>query len=172
VNWLLIYLHLLGLATWLGEMVFFGAVVAPSLFGGLDRVQAGSVTALIFPGYYTLGYGCGALLLATAIGLWQRTRPAGTVWAVTAVIAGLMLVDCLFAGLDLLPEAEALRPLLHDAASAPSAQLEFDALHRLSMQLNLAVLAGNLILAGLLASRLSGGLAPPRRLSRYGERIL
>jgi uncharacterized membrane protein len=172
VNWLLVYLHLLALAVWSGETVFFGAVVAPALFGGLDRVEAGNVAALIFPGYYGLAYACGALLLATAIGLWQRTRPAGAVWALAAVIAALMLADCLFAGLYLLPEADALRPLLHDAAAAASAQPEFDALHRLSMQLNVAVLAGNLILAGLLATRISAGLAPPRRLSRYGERIM
>ncbi len=172
MNWLLLYVHLLALATWLGETIFFGAVVAPALFGGLDRVAAGNVTALIFPGYYGLGYVCGGLLLATAIGLWQRTRPASGVWALAAVIAGLMLADCLFAGLYLLPEADALRPLLHDAASAASAQPEFEALHRLSTQLNFAVLAGNLILAGLVATRLSAGLAPQRRLSRYGERIL
>ena len=172
MNWLLVYLHLLALGAWLGETIFFGAAVAPALFGALDRVEAGNVTALIFPRYYGLGYVCGALLVATAIGLWQRTRPAGGVWAVAAVIAGLMLADCLFAGLYLLPEADALRPLLHDANAAASAQPQFDALHRLSMQLNLAVLAGHLILAGLLATRLSAGLAPPRRLSRYGERIL
>ena len=67
MNWLLVYLHLLALAVWSGETVFFGAVVAPALFGGLDRVEAGNVAALIFPGYYGLAYACGALLLATRI---------------------------------------------------------------------------------------------------------
>lgn len=172
MNWLLVFLHLFALAAWLGETIFFGAVVAPALFGGLDRVTAGNVTALIFPGYYGVGYVCGAVLVFTGIGLWQRTRPAGATWALAAVIAGLMLGDCLFAGLYVLPEADALRPLLHDAAAAASAQPQFDALHSLSTRLNLAVLAGNLILAGLLAAHVSAGLAPPRRLSRYGERIL
>jgi uncharacterized membrane protein len=173
VNWLLLWLHLLALATWLGETIFFGAVVAPALFGGLDPQQAGTVTALIFPGYYAVGYACGAVLLITAIWLWRRSQPAGTLWATVAVIAALLLAACLFAGLYLLPEADALRPLLHDAAAAASARPRFDALHRLSMQLNVVVLAGNVILAALLAARLSAGIAPQRRLSRYGsERIL
>lgn len=167
--WLLFWVHLLALAVWLGENVFFGAVVAPAVFGGLDREQAGVVTSLIFPGYYLIGYVCGTVLVLTALALWQRSRPGGGLWLIAAAVAGLMLAACLFAGLDLLPQAEALRPRLRDALPGDAVRLEFDALHRLSVQLNSAVLIGNLVLAGLLAARLSSGLAPRRRLSRYGS---
>jgi uncharacterized membrane protein len=169
MNWLVLWVHLVALATWLGETIFFGAVVAPALFGGLEREQAGNVTALIFPGYYLLGYVCGAVLVATALALWQRSRPSGGLWLAAAIVAGLMLGACLFAGLDVLPQADALRPRLHDASAAASVKDQFDALHRLAVQLNFAVLIGNLVLAGLLAARLSAGVAPRRRLSRYSS---
>lgn len=169
MNWLLLWVHLLALATWLGETVFFGAVLAPSLFGGLEKEQAGNVTALIFPGYYAVGYVCGVVLVATALALWQRSRPAGGLWLIAAIVAGLMLGACLFAGLDVLPQADALRPRLHDASAAASVREQFDALHQLAVRLNGVVLIGNLVLAGLLATRLSSGIAPRRRLSRYGS---
>jgi hypothetical protein len=169
MTWLLLWVHLVALATWLGETVFFAAVVAPALFGGLDSEHAGNVTALIFPGYYTVGYVCGVLLVLTALGLWQRSRPTGGLWLAAAVVAGITLAACLVAGLGVLPEADALRLRLHDPAAAASVKAQFDSLHRLAVQLNVAVLVGNLVLAGLLAARLSGGVGPGRRLSRYSS---
>ena len=169
MNWLLLWIHLLALSVWLGETVFFGAVIAPALFGGLGRAQAGAVTALIFPGYYVVGYVCGAVLVVTAMALWQRSRPGGGLWLASAGVALLMLAACLYAGFDVLPQAEALRLQLNEASPPPEAREQFDALHRLAVQLNGVVLAGNLVLAGLVAMRLSGGMAPRRRLSRYSS---
>jgi hypothetical protein len=172
MTWLLLWVHLLALATWLGETIFFGAVVAPALFGGLSSEQAGSAVALIFPAYYVVGYGCGALLVATAIALRQRSRPAGAIWLAAAIVAALSLAVCLYAGLDVLPQADALRLRLHDPAAAATVRDQFDAAHRLAVQLNGAVLVGNLTLAGLLAARLSSGIRPGRRLSRSGSDLL
>jgi uncharacterized membrane protein len=169
MNWLLLWVHVLALATWLGETVFFGAVVAPALFGGLGAEQGGAAVALIFPGYYTAGYVCGAVLVATALALWRRSRPAGGLWLLAALVAGVILAACLFAGLDVLPEADALRLQLHDPVASPAALEQFGALHRLAVRLNAAVLVGNLVLAGLLAARLSRGVHPGRRLSRYAS---
>jgi uncharacterized membrane protein len=168
MNWLLLWAHVLALAVWLGETVFFGVVVAPALFGGLDREQAGAVTALIFPGYYAVGYVCGVVLALTGFALWQRSRPSGGLWLAAAAVATVMLAACLFSGLAILPDAESLRAQLHDAAAPASVREQFDALHRLAVQLNGAVLLGGLVLAGLLAARLNGGLAR-RRLSRYSS---
>jgi len=167
MSWLLLWVHLLALAAWLGETIFFGAIVAPALFGGLGREQAGAVVALLFPGYYALGYVSGTLLVVTALALWRRARPAGGLWLVAALVAGLSLAACLFAGLVVLPEADALRAQLHDPAAPAAVQALFDDLHRRAVQLNGAVLVGNLVLAALLAARLSGGVRPGRRLSSY-----
>ncbi len=172
MNWLLLWVHLVALATWLGETVFFAVVVAPALFGGLGSEQAGTSVALILPGYYVVGYVCGVLLVLTALALWQRSRAVGGLWLAAALVAGVILVACLFAGLYVLPEADALRPRLHDPAAAASVKEQFDALHRLSVQLNGVVLVGNLVLAAFLATRLRGSLGPGRRLSRYGSDLL
>jgi uncharacterized membrane protein len=172
MNWLLLWVHLLALAAWLGETLFFSAVVAPALFGGLDAERAGAAVALIFPGYYAVGYVSGALLVATALALWRRSRPAGGLWLLTGLLAALALGACLFAGLGVLPEADALRQQLHDPAAPASVKERFDAMHRLAVQLNAAVLLVNLVIAGLLAARLGRGLGPGRRLSRYGSDLL
>jgi hypothetical protein len=172
MNWLLLWVHLLALAAWLGETLFFSAVVAPALFGGLDVEQAGAVVGLIFPGYYAVGYASGALLVVTALTLWRRSRPAGGLWLLAGVVAAVALAACLFAGLGVLPEADALRHQLHDPAAPASVRERFDALHRLAVQLNGVVLLANLVIAGLLAARLSRGVGPGRRLSRYGSDLL
>lgn len=169
MTWLLLWVHLLALAVWLGETVFFGAVVAPALFGHLSSEQAGDVTALIFPGYYMVGYVCGALLVLTALALGRRARSGGGLWLVAAGVAAMILVACLFAGLGVLPEADALRPHLHDAGAPASVRERFDTLHALAVQLNMAVLIGNLILAGLLATKLVGSAGARRRLSSYSS---
>src|SRR5262249_38473366 len=91
MNWLLLWIHLFALPAWLGETLFFSAVVAPALFGGLDVEQAGAAVALIFPGYYVLGYASGALLVGTALALWRRSRPAGGLWLLSGVLAALAL---------------------------------------------------------------------------------
>lgn len=172
MNWLLLWVHVVALATWLGETVFFSVVVAPALFGGLGMDQAGSSVALILPGYYVVGYVCGVLLVLTALALWQRSRPVGGLWLAAALVAGFILLACLVAGLYVLPEADALRPRLHDPAAAASVKAQFDALHRFAVQLNGVVLIGTLALAGLLAARLRGSVGPGRRLSRYGSDLL
>ena len=169
MNWLLLWLHLIALGVWLGETVFFGVIVAPALFGNLGAQEAGTITALIFPGYYAVGYVCGVLLVLTAGALWQRSQPAGGLWLIAAVVAAIMLCACLYAGLVVLPEASALRPLLHDSASEGAVRPRFEALHGLAVQLNFVVLAGTLILGGLMAAKLSSGIVPRRRLSRYSS---
>lgn len=169
MSWLLLWVHVVALAIWLGETVFFALVVAPALFGGLDAQQAGAAVALIFPGYYLAGYACGALLIATALALWQRSGPGGGVWLAAALVSGAMLAAELIGGLYILPQADALRIQLREASAAPAVREQFDQLHRVAVQLNAAVLIGNLILAGLVASRLSRGVTPRRRLSRYGS---
>src|SRR5512134_1836992 len=127
MSWLLLWAHLLALAVWLGETVFFGVVVAPALFGGLEREQAGAITALIFPGYYAVGYVCGVVLVVTGLALWHRSRPGGGLWLAAAAVAAVMLAACLFSGLVVLPDADALRARLHDPAAPDSVREQFDA---------------------------------------------
>ncbi len=142
------FAHLLALVIWVGGVIFFSFVTAPSLFGALPRELAGRATAAIFPRYYLLGTICGGVAILTAIGMGLRAGPAEAGSLRRAVLAELVLLVAmtgltLYAGQVLLPQASAARLELaapegtpaHDAANA-----RFGRLHRRSVLINGAVL--------------------------------
>jgi uncharacterized membrane protein len=144
--------HLLALAVWLGETVFLSFVVAPTLFSAFPQ-EAGRVMSALFPWYYRIGYACGAILLATSFAFW-RSGAGGVRGAITMGVAALMLGAVLWAGIVIQPRARALRLEVHGAAPTATAKLEFDRLHRRSVQLNSVVLLGGLAIAALTAVKL------------------
>lgn len=144
--------HLLFLGLWLGATVFFSLVVAPTLFTSFPTQEAGQVMSALFPSYYRFGYVCGASLVATSLFLWRRTDLSAP-WLPLSALAALMLFTTLYAGAFLQPRAHELRAELHGTASAPEARVEFDQIHRRSVQLNGAVIVGNLLMVGLVAWR-------------------
>ncbi|HEY2388628.1 MAG TPA: DUF4149 domain-containing protein [Candidatus Binatia bacterium] len=129
----------LALVVWLGEVVFFSFVVAPSVFGALPSETAGQVVGAIFPRYYALGAGAGALALAAALGL-RAEAAARAPWSAVCVMLVLMLAATVYAGRVVHPQAQALRPGLHEATVDPAVKERFDRLHRRAVQLNGAVL--------------------------------
>lgn len=129
----------LALAVWLGEIVFFSFVVAPSVFRALPQDVAGQVVGVIFPRYYALGAVAGAIAMIAALALragTSATRP----WSAAVLMLVLMLLATLYAGRVLQPRAQALRPQLREAVVDPAVRAEFDRLHRLAVQLNGGVL--------------------------------
>ena len=147
-------IHLLALAIWLGGTVFFSLVVGPTLFRSLPTEEAGRVMSALFPNYYRLGYVCGALLLVTGAVLWRTAADHAGRLGVAVVLTVCMLAAVLYAGRVLLPRAHALRQQLSDPAASSDVKTEFDRIHRRSVQLNGAVLLGNLVIVGIVASRL------------------
>ncbi len=147
-------LYVLALCVWLGETIFLSLIVAPTLFRNFPTPQAGEVMSALFPSYYQVGYGCGAVLLVSAVVLARGARRGAGTWGGAALVSGLMLATVLYAGLVVQPRVHALRPQLREPAVAPEVKAEFDQLHRRSVQLNGAVLVGGLLLAGLTATRL------------------
>jgi uncharacterized membrane protein len=135
----------LALVVWLGEVVFFSFVVAPSVFGALPSETAGQVVGAIFPRYYALGAGAGAIALAAAVGLWAEAA-ARRPWSAVCVMLALMLAATVYAGRVVQPEAQALRPRLHEATVDPGVKERFDRLHRRAVQLN-----GGVLLLGIAA---------------------
>jgi hypothetical protein len=148
-------LFLLALSLWVGEIVFFSFVVAPTLFRHLPVEVAGRAVGAIFPRYYALGLGAGAVLLASTLGLAWLAVARRAAWVAAAGLAGVMLVLTLFAATVIRPRAEALRPhLRHGPAPEPAAQAEFDRLHRRAVQLNGLTLLLGLAVLGLGATAL------------------
>jgi uncharacterized membrane protein len=131
---------------WLGVMGFFAAVVAPAAFATLDREAAGRFVGAVFPRYYAVGAGLGALALAALLARMALGRGRAGDW-IPLLLVAVMLGSTLYAWLVVLPAAHAAREALRQAAPAPGALssegLAFARLHRLSSALNgVSMLAG------------------------------
>ena len=107
-----------------GAMLFFSAVVTPTLFRRLGREAAGEALRHLFPAYYTV-LGCASALAAIlyAVDVSFASLNANLL---AAVAAGFFI-----ARFVLLPRINAVRP----APGGTSA--EFRRLHRLSVVINL-----------------------------------
>ncbi len=144
----MLFVFLLAIACWLGGMIFFSAFVAPVLFGRLSVSDAGKIVSTIFPRYYWLGYVAGtvALILALYFALSHRAHGA---WAVTALFLAIALALTVYAGVIVRPQVHAMREMAEQPSPEPARQAEFDRLHHLSVILNGAVIAFDLLaLAG------------------------
>ena len=140
---LLRFVHLLALGVWVGSVVFFSFVTAPTLFGALPRDLAGRAVSAIFPRYYALGGVCGALALLTGLLLGARQAAWGRLLAAELVLLLLMTGIVVYAGRVVLPQAGRARlalPSLEGSPAYDDAKARFDALHRRSVLLNGTVL--------------------------------
>jgi uncharacterized membrane protein len=152
--WALVrWLYLMALIVWVGEVVFFSFVVAPSLFRTFPTAQAGSAVGVIFPTYYRLGYACGAVLLLTTVLLLSAAN-ARLWWSINAGVSVVMLAVTLYAGLVIQPRATELRPQIHAADASQAIKDEFSRLHGLAVTLNGVVLMGGVIASVVTAAAL------------------
>jgi len=155
-------LQVVALALWVGAVVFFSFVTAPSLFTALPREMAGRATAAIFPRYYALGWTCGIVAIAAVVAPMLLGDGLGRRSLVLLVMLGSMLGASLYAGRVILPRAAEARMVREDASRAAehaAAKASFDRLHSRSVALNGAVLL--LGLAALVVAAL-----PPRPILR------
>src|SRR5262245_7447356 len=108
---LLRFLFLAGVGVWVGEIVFFSFVIAPSLFQSLPVDSAGRVLAVVFPRYYRLGLAAGTIAILAACGLGivseQRRR-----WLGVAAAVVVMVAMAGYAAAIIVPRTDALRPHL------------------------------------------------------------
>jgi uncharacterized membrane protein len=147
------WLYLMALVIWLGAVVFFSFVTAPSLFRTFDAPQAGRAVGGIFPTYYRLGYVCGAVLLASSL-MFLAAGTARVQWGASSLLAAAMLAATLYAGLVIQPRATQLRPQIHEAGAPQAVKDEFSRLHRLAVTLNGAVLLCGIGLTVITATKL------------------
>jgi hypothetical protein len=136
-------LALVLLGAWLGSLLVFGCVVAPTAFAVAPTpAVAGNLVGRVLAVLDWAGVAAGVLLAGFSAGLgwgaWTRALPL------------LMSLACLLSRLLLAPEIEALRPHLEEAP----ARARFGLLHGLSVGV-----FGLLILAALalVALRLRAG---------------
>jgi len=147
------WLYLMALIVWVGELVFFSFVGAPSLFRTFPPAEAGRAVGAIFPIYYSIGYVCGIILIIASL-VFLGSAAARTWWSVNSFLAAVMLAATLYAGLAVLPRATALRPQIHEATAAPEIKAEFKRLHHLAVRLNVLVLVCGIGVSVITAVRL------------------
>lgn len=140
------YVFLLSWALWIGAIVFFLFVVAPTAFRALELEHAGKFIRTMFPRYYLVGLLCGlfglmsgGLLIATRFWPWKGGS------TVLVLVFGMMVV-VLWARQRLVPRMNSLRDEAHEAHASEDEDareevlLRWQRLHRLSVRLNLLVL--------------------------------
>ncbi len=150
------YVHLVALVVWIGGVIFFSLVAAPTLFQSLPREVAGRATSVIFPRYYLVGgIAAGvALLTAAARGLVAGHWPRALV--IEIVLIALMGGMTIYAGQVILPEAQRIRatlPTIEGSPEHPVAQARWAVLHQRSVRLNGAVLLLGLVTLWIVAQR-------------------
>ena len=153
---LLRYLHVLALVLWLGGLVVAGAIVAPSVFGVLekvdameDRVLGGQVFGEVLRRLHLLAYAmAGVMIVALTVHRLLGSRPVA--YGIRVTIVGLMLALTVASGLGVSPRVESLQHQVEGPISALPAddarRVEFNRLHGVSSLLLSITAAGGLVL--------------------------
>src|SRR5579862_3538549 len=152
------FLQVFALGTWVGSILYFGAVVAPAAFTLLTQDQAGALVGLTLGRLHLLGVIAGLVfLLVTAV---AGRSPAALVRPAPLLVL-LMVVLTFVSQFWVTGTMEALRTQMISQAGSVAAtpatnalRTSFDRLHTLSVRLEMAVLLCGLA-ALVLASRKS-----------------
>ncbi|MEM9072286.1 MAG: DUF4149 domain-containing protein [Myxococcota bacterium] len=121
--------------TWIGAIIFHSAVVAPTVFRGLDEEAARSFLRTLFPKFFKLGLVCGTLtVVAAAVALAAGSDNA---LLLLGTAAGMTLLEGV--SLAMIPAINAAR----DAGPAGAAR--FARLHKINVLLTVVILIVGLV---------------------------
>ena len=157
------YLMLLSLVVWIGGIIFFAFVLAPTVFNIPEVLPnshlAGNVVGRALGKLHWIGITSGLVFLVSS--LVYSYISAGTVGAFAArnVFICLMLALTLVSQFGFVPRMDTLRASLGDVRSAPvdsPARMQFDTLHAWSTRLETAVLLLGLVVVYLVAAGIKG----------------
>jgi hypothetical protein len=158
---LLRYLMLLSLIVWLGGLIFFSFVLAPTVFSVLPtRHLAGSVVSRSLTALHWIGIVSGVTFLITSM-LYSRlhaesVQPLAPRHILLYIMLGLTLVS----QFGISPRMATLRasmPETDSVAATDPVRVQFNSLHAWSTRLEGGVLLLGLVVVYLTAQQLSGG---------------
>jgi len=148
------YLMLLALIVWLGGLIFFAFVVAPTAFSVLPtRHLAGNLVARSLQGLHWMGIVAGIVYLASSLVYGRVSTGTFAPFAARHWIVILMLILTLVSQFGVVPRMDTLRASIGEIDAVPldnPARIEFDALHVWSTRLE-----GGVLLLGLVATYLT-----------------
>jgi uncharacterized membrane protein len=159
---LLRFLMLLSLICWIGGLVFFAFVVAPTAFSVLPSTHlAGNVVGRALGKLHWIGIVSGVIFLGSSLLYSRLIDGTPHLFAARHVLLCLMLALTLVSQFGIIPRMDVLRASLGDVRAVPvdnPQRVQFDALHTWSTRLESAVLLLGLLVVYLTARQF--GLHP------------
>jgi uncharacterized membrane protein len=145
-------LMLLALIVWIGGIIFFAFVMAPTLFIVLPNAQlAGNVVSPALTKLHWIGLFSGVVFLLGSVTLdWRKSRQL-RMFSASHVFVVLMLLLTAISQFAITPR---MRELRAERADAQAALAEFDRLHEWSTRCEGGVLLLGLVVVVLTARRL------------------
>ena len=158
---LLRYLMLLSLIVWLGGLIFFSFVLAPTVFSVLPtRHLAGSVVSRSLTALHCIGIVSGIVFLTTSMLFSRLHAGSAQSFAPRHILLYIMLGLTLISQFGISPRMAVLRASMPDTnsvAATDPVRVQFNTLHAWSTRLESGVLLLGLVVVYLTAQQLSGG---------------
>jgi uncharacterized membrane protein len=155
------FLMLLSLVAWIGGLIFFAFVLAPTVFapGVLPNTHlAGNIVGRALGKLHWIAIVSGVVFLGSSLLYSRLTDGTAHVFAARHVLICGMLGLTLLSQFWIIPRMDALRASVTDFATVPldnPARVQFDALHVWSTRVEGAVLLLGLVVVYLTASALN-----------------
>ena len=150
------FLMMLSLVVWIGGLIFFAFVLAPTAFQVLPNTHlAGNVVGKALGKLHWLAIFSGIIFLISSLLYSRITQGSPHVFAGRHVLLVLMLALTLVSQYWIIPHMDTLRATVSDFAAVPlsdPARVQFDALHAWSTRVEGAVLVLGLVAVYLTAS--------------------
>jgi uncharacterized membrane protein len=155
------FLMLLSLVVWIGGLIFFAFVLAPTAFQVLPNTHlAGNVVGRSLGKLHGIAIISGIVFLITSLLYSRFTEGTAHVFAFRHLLIIVMLTLTLLSQFWIIPRMDSLRASVGDFAAVPldnPARVQFDALHVWSTRVEGAVLV-----LGLVAVYLTAGVLVKR----------
>jgi uncharacterized membrane protein len=152
------FLMLLSLVCWIGGLIFFAFVVAPTAFSVLPTSHlAGNVVGRSLGKLHWIGFVSGTVYLVSSLLYSRFTSGNSHVFAARHILLCVMLALTLISQFGIIPRMDVLRASLGDvnAAAIDNPQrVQFDALHVWSTRVESGVLLAGLVVVYLTATSL------------------
>ena len=152
------FLMLLSLVCWIGGLIFFAFVLAPTAFSVLPTTHlAGNVVGRALGKLHWIAIFSGIVFLGSSLLYNRLTDGTPHVLATRHVLLYLMLMLTLISQFGIIPRMDVLRASLGEVKSVPidnPERVQFDALHVWSTRVEGAVLLFGLVVVYLTARAL------------------
>jgi uncharacterized membrane protein len=152
------FLMLLSLVCWIGGLIFFAFVLAPTAFSVLPTTHlAGNVVGRALGKLHWMGFISGIVYLISSLLYSRFTDGTAHVFALRHVLLCSMLALTLISQFGIIPRMDVLRASLGEVSAAPidnPERVQFDALHVWSTRVEGAVLLLGLVLVYFTAKSL------------------